>query len=213
MIKRTHAGVVARRYSDAVVIGDSRDFLAAVAATAGALTGLLFVAMSVAPRQTATLQTPVVRQVRASAALIAFTNALAVSLYGLVPDSNVGYPAAVFGVIGILFSAAGAKSIMSSLQTFRQRSRQIGLIVLLMLIFGVELISGITVIAGARTGTPGHLIGYALVTSVVVGISRAWELVGDRDTGLFASVAVLTGHTPASADTPGDSETAPPSGA
>ncbi len=41
------------------------------------------------------------------------------------------------------------------------------------------------------------MIGYALVTSLLVGIARAWELVGNRDTGIIASVAVLTGHAPA----------------
>jgi hypothetical protein len=191
-----------------VVVGGSRDFLAAVAASAGALTGLLFVALSVAPRQSATLKTPVVRQVRASAALIAFTNALAVSLYGLVPGTNVGYPAAALGVIGILFSAAGTKSILSSLRTFRQWLPQISLITLLFLIFGVELISGIVAIAKPHSATPLHLIGYALVTSLIVGVSRAWELVGDRDTGLSASIAVLTGHSSVSAST--DPGTEPP---
>jgi hypothetical protein len=45
------------------------------------------------------------------------------------------------------------------------------------------------------------------VTSLIVGISRAWELVGDIETGLAASLAVLTGHRnaagdPAAADDP-----------
>jgi hypothetical protein len=198
---------VARRYGAEVINGDYRDFLVALAGSAGALTGLLFVAMSVAPRRTATLETPVIRQVRASAALLSFTNALAVSLYGLVPGMNIGYPALVLGVIGIMFSAASVRSMLASLRTFRQRSRQLSLIVLLLLIFGVEVICGIAVIAGASTQTPIHMIGYALVTSVVVGISRAWEMVGDRDTGLFASIAVLTGHEPAPADADGTSQT------
>ena len=177
-----------------MVSANSRDFLAALAGSAAALTGLLFVALSVAPRQTAILRTPAIRQVRSSAALIAFTNALAVSLYGLVPDTNIGYPAAAVGVIGILFTAAAVKSIQSSVHSFMQRYRQFGLLALLLVIFGVELVSGIAVIAGARTEAPMHLIEYALVTSLIVGISRAWELVGDRDTGLFASIAVLIGH-------------------
>jgi hypothetical protein len=40
------------------------------------------------------------------------------------------------------------------------------------------------------------MIGYALVTSLIVGIARAWELVGDRNTGILASLAVLAGRTP-----------------
>jgi hypothetical protein len=41
---------------------------------------------------------------------------------------------------------------------------------------------------------PQETIGYALAASVLVGIGRAWELVGDIDTGLTASLTVLTGH-------------------
>lgn len=43
-----------------------------------------------------------------------------------------------------------------------------------------------------------QVIGYALITSLIIGISRAWELIGDRDTGLAASIAVLRGHRPRS---------------
>jgi hypothetical protein len=31
---------------------------------------------------------------------------------------------------------------------------------------------------------------------LLVGVARAWELVGDRDTRILASIAVLTGHDP-----------------
>lgn len=30
--------------------------------------------------------------------------------------------------------------------------------------------------------------------ALIIGIARAWELVGDRATGIIASIAVLTGH-------------------
>lgn len=65
---------------------------------------------------------------------------------------------------------------------------------LLLLIFGTELIAGIAAIADPAGSNPPEIIGYALVASVLVGIARAWELVGDIDTGLAASLTVLTGH-------------------
>jgi hypothetical protein len=43
---------------------------------------------------------------------------------------------------------------------------------------------------------PLQVIGYALVTSIIVGIARAWEFVGERNTGLLTSIAVLAGHAP-----------------
>jgi hypothetical protein len=178
-----------------VVSGSFRDLLVAVASTAGALTGLLFVAVSVTRRNVNTGPL-VVQQVRAAAALLAFTNALAVSLFSLVPGTNPGYPATALGVIGILFTAAAIRSIRTSGAARTLQRRQIGLIFLLLLIFGTELGSGIAMIASPGSGTALQVIGYALVTSLIVGVARAWELVGDRDTGISASIAVLTGHTP-----------------
>ena len=73
-------------------------------------------------------------------------------------------------------------------------ARQISLLNLLIVIFGTELVCAIYVLVRPDSTEPVQLIGYALVTSLIVGIARAWELVGDRDTGLSASIAVLTGH-------------------
>ena len=153
-----------------MVFGTYRELFAAIAATAGALTGLLFVAISVAPRRGPVSGLPVIQQVRAAAALLAFINALAVSLFGLVPGTNVGYPAAVLGVIGILFTAAGMRSILASPATVHQQRRgQLGLIILLLLIFGVELACGVAVIVSPHSSEPVQLIGYALVSSLLVG--------------------------------------------
>jgi hypothetical protein len=41
-----------------------------------------------------------------------------------------------------------------------------------------------------------------MVSSLLVGIARAWELVGNRDTGIRASLAVLAGRTPSPERTP-----------
>ncbi len=98
---------------------DYRDMLVAIAGAAGALTGLLFVALPVAPRRDPTPGPRIIRQVRAGAALLAFTNAVAVSLFGLVPQTNVGYPSVTLGVIGLFFTAASIRSVASSGATHR----------------------------------------------------------------------------------------------
>ena len=179
-----------------MVLGTYRDLFAAIAESAATLAGLLFVAVSVVPHRGTGSGLNVIQQVRAAAALVAFVNALAVSLFGLVPGTNVGYPAVVLGISGILFTAAGMRSILSSRSAPRQKRRQFELVILLLLIFGTEVASGFTVIADPRGSTPVQWISYALVASLFVGIARAWELVGNRDTGLAASIAVLVGHTP-----------------
>jgi hypothetical protein len=185
-----------------VVPGLYRELFTAIAATAGSLTGLLFVALSVTPRRGPAAGPRAIQQIRAAAALLAFSNAMVVSLFSLVPGTNPGYPAFVLGVIGTLFTAAAIRSILTSRATPRQEMAQIGLIFLLLLIFGTELICGIIVLANPRQTTAVQVIGYALVTSVIVGIARAWELVGERDTGLTASLAVLTGRARGPDDPP-----------
>jgi hypothetical protein len=177
-----------------VVVGAYREFFAATAAAAATLTGLLFVALSVTGRRGMVSGPRVFQEVRAAAALLAFSNALVVSLFALVPGTNAGYPAIVLGVIGILFSAAGLRSILSSGSTLREQWRQHVLITWLMAIFGTELVAGILAVARPSASTPLQVIGYALVTSLIVGIARAWEIVGDRDTGILASLAVLIGR-------------------
>jgi len=181
-----------------MVVGGYRDLFVAIAGSAATLTGLLFVALSVTPRRGPALGPAVILQVRTSAALLTFNNALAVSLFSLVPGTNAGIPSLVLGVIGITFSAAAARSIRASGSPARQQLFQFELIGLLLLIFFTELVAGIIVIANPHSGDAVQFIGYALITSLIVGISRAWELIGDRDTGLAASIAVLLGHRPRS---------------
>ena len=178
-----------------MLTGTSRDLLTAVAGSGAALTGLLFVAISVAPRSRMAGQPAIIRQVHAAASLLAFTDALAVSLFGLVPDNNAGYPALVTAVIGILFTAAGARSILSSqATTWLHVRRQAGLIVFLLAAFGAELIAGIELLRSPASSTAAALLCNILVSLLLIGVARAWELVGDRDTGIIASIAVLAGR-------------------
>jgi hypothetical protein len=171
-----------------------RDFFEAIAAAAGSLTGLLFVALTVTDRRKATKGPAVIQQVRAAAALLAFVNSLTISLFGLAPGTGVRWPAAIFGVIGLMFAAAGTRSIMSSPITARQRSGQLRLLYLLVLIFGADLVTGIILIVNSHNGNALDVLTDALVISLLVGIARAWEFVGDWDTGFLASLSVLVNH-------------------
>jgi hypothetical protein len=169
-----------------------RELFTAVATCAAGLTGLLFVAISVGPREAAADRPAIIQQVRAASALLAFTNALSVSLFGLIPASNAGYAAVTFGIIGILFTAASVRSIVSSPDVSAEQAlRQAGLIVLLLAAFGGELACGIGLISNNTAVFGPGFLSYTLVALLIIGIARAWERVGDRDTGVFASIAVL----------------------
>jgi hypothetical protein len=175
-----------------------RELFTAVATCAAGLTGLLFVAISVTPREGRTRQPAVIQHVRAASALVAFVNVLAVSLFGLVPGNNAGKAAFVLAAVGILFTAASVRSIVTSSEvSWSQAWRQAGLIALLLAAFGAELGCGIGLMANRTSVFGPGLLSNILVALLLIGIARAWELVGDRDTGILSSLAVLVGHNPA----------------
>jgi hypothetical protein len=68
----------------------AHEFFQASASVAGALIGLLFVAIAVAPERILGPDASDVHGVRAAATLTAFTNALAVVLFGLIPGFDAG---------------------------------------------------------------------------------------------------------------------------
>lgn len=177
-----------------MVFGAYRELFAAIATSAAALTGLLFVAISVAPRPTRDSALDMIRQVRAAASLLSFTNPLVVTLFSLVPGTNVGYPAIALGIVGLLFTSAGLRSILADPVARRRVRGQLTLIVLLMATFGVELVAGCTLLVNPHDIGALTTVCNVLVASLLIGVARAWELVGDRDTGVLASIAALAGR-------------------
>jgi hypothetical protein len=176
-----------------MVTNASREFFVTVAQASAGLTGLLFVALSVS-RESTPPDLVVVRQVRAAAALFTFTSVLAVSLFALIRNDNVGYPALVVGVIGVSFVAAGARSIRDGSSDRRQLHRQLGLMIILLVTFGSEVVFGIWLIAHSNNREAMDDLQYVLAVSLLIGIARSWGLAGERDTGLFNSLLVLTGR-------------------
>jgi hypothetical protein len=178
-----------------VVVGNYRDFFVVVATCAATLIGLLFVAMSVSKGR-AQAHPQVIREFRAAASLLAFTNAFTVALFGLVPGNNIGYPAAIVGGIGVLFTAAGVRTTLSLPSQQQHRRPQLALIVALLVVFGFQIANGIQLVIDSYHGGALATIGDVLVASLLIGIGRAWELVGDWDTGVISSIGRLIGYRP-----------------
>lgn len=179
----------------AMVTGDARDLFVAVASAAAALTGLLFVAITVTPRPAGGRPRGVIHQVRSAAALLAFTNALGISLFGLVPNNNAGYPAGAFGIIGTLFTLASVRSILADTRARARFLAQLSLITGLLAVFISEIVFGAELIVHWTNHSALDTLGNLIIASLFIGVARAWEFVGDRDTGIWASLMVLaTGH-------------------
>jgi hypothetical protein len=178
-----------------VVTGNYRDFFVVIATSAATLIGLLFVALSVA-KDRPQVHAQVIREFRAAASLIAFTNAFTVSLFGLVPGNKIGYPAAVVGVVGVLFTAAGVRATLSLPIQQQHRRPQIALVVGLLVVFGFQTFNGIELIINPHQSGALDVIADVLIVSLLIGIARSWELVGDWNAGIVASITRLVGHQP-----------------
>jgi len=186
------------------------DFFTAAASVAGALVGLLFVAVTVASEKLSpTAKGAQVHRIRASAALTAFTNALTVSIFALIPGDTIGPAAVAVASIGILFVTASLLSLVRLRAVHRRTSRDKVFLIGLIVTFGFELISGIEVLVRPSNSGAVETIAVLVAVCFLIGIDRSWELVGGPSIGIGAEVvALIRGHGHG-LDDPGEEEPAP----
>jgi hypothetical protein len=186
------------------------DFFAASAGVAGALIGLLFVAITVSSDRIARAKEGAqLYRIRAAAGLTAFTSALVVSLLALVPGHKIGPAAAIAAIIGLAVIAASLLSLIRLRQVQWRTLRDAVFLIGLAVVFVVQLIQGIDVIA--HPGDSGAVNAIAILVTIcsLIGIDRSWELVGGPSIGLSEEVVALVRDHERSAAGPGDEEARP----
>jgi O-antigen/teichoic acid export membrane protein len=160
---------------------------------AGALVGLLFVAVSVTAERLAKEGESQLHRVRASAALTSFSNALVVSTFGLIPGVGVGWPAFSAGILGLMFVSASMLSLWRLRGKHHATPREAFFLVGQTVALVFEVIGGL----GARGNDPSvgavRTIAIIVVVNFVIGIARAWELIGGPEIGLLHELRLL-GH-------------------
>jgi hypothetical protein len=180
-----------------VVPENIHEFFAASAGVAGALIGLLFVAISVSSdRLSRDKEGAQVHRIRASAALTAFTNALAVSLFALVPGDKIGPTALSVAAAGLAFVVASLLSLIRLREVRWATARDGVFLIGLVIVFVLQLWEGIDVTAHRGDSGSVDTIAILVIVCFLIGIARSWELIGGPSFGIAHEVtAIVRDHT------------------
>jgi hypothetical protein len=174
-----------------VIPEDFHDFFVAAAGVAGALVGLLFVAVSVTQERLSKEGESQIHRVRASAALTSFSNALAVSLFALIPGIGVGWTAAVVAILGMVFIAASLLSLIRLRAQHGSPPRDALFLAGQAVTLVIQLVAGISAIHSPDSTGDVRAIAIVVIVSFFIGVARAWELIGGPEIGLLHELRLL----------------------
>jgi hypothetical protein len=163
-------------------------FFSGTATVAGALVGLLFVALSVAPERLRGTHASVEHQAIASTAFTALVDALFISLIGLEPGGGLDYGAVILGTVGLTSSCGLAVRLWRSRAGEDLSRRWPYLLGFIILVYAVQVITGIFLRTASSQASASVTFVYILFA---VGIARSWELLGLRGGG---PLDLLTQH-------------------
>jgi hypothetical protein len=163
-------------------------YFAAMATAAAALIGLLFVAVSV---RDDTIFGPHAMPGGEALAITAFTglvNSFVVSLLGLIPKVNIGEPAVIMAVIGIV--------AIVRLQRRLHTGRNLLVLAITLLAYAAQLGFGVLLLVDPHGS--GQLINLSIIVFVtlIVSLQRAWSLLKGKHLASAGGTAVTGDHDP-----------------
>jgi hypothetical protein len=169
------------------------DFFVASAGVAGALIGLLFVAISVRPEQIGEGGDASVR-FRPSAALSALLNPLLLSLLLLIPDTAAGGAVVSIGLVGLVAVVALLVGVLRQLARQRRAALVRSVVPLLGqgAVYVLEVRLGVRLLHDPDPTAALQDLCLLIIVLFAIAIERAWEFVGAKLPGLLG--ALFTPH-------------------
>ena len=176
-------------------------FFSGAATVAGALIGLLFVALSLSPerlRDSGSIE----HQAIAATAFTALVDALFVSLIGLQPGSGLQYGAVIFGTLGLSSTAGLALRLWRNRHVAHLSNRWPYFIIVIMAVYAAQLVTGLLPETPAGAADRAATFVYIMFG---IGIARAWQLLGLKAGGLLDQLgATIVPDAPIKPDSPDD---------
>jgi hypothetical protein len=169
-------------------------YFAAMATAAAALIGLLFVAVSVRDDTIFGPKAMPGGEALAVTAFIGLVSSFVVSLLGLIPKVNIGEPAVVMAVIGIV--------AMVRLQRRLHTGRNLIVLAITLLAYAAQFGLGVLLLVDPHSD---QLINLSVIVFVplIVSLQRAWSLLKGKHLASGRGTAVTGDHDPPHGSDPG----------
>jgi hypothetical protein len=174
-----------------MVPDDLHEFFVASAGVAGALIGLLFVAISVSGDRISSDPAAPVHRIRAAASLTAFTNALTVSLFALIPGQRLATTAIAVAGVGLAFVVGSLLSLARQHVLWTRRIWEAVFLVGLLVLFVFQLVDGVRLDDHPDRAGLANAIAVLVVICFLIGVARAWELIGGPTFGVRREVVAM----------------------
>lgn len=158
-------------------------FIASTGAGA-ALVGLIFVAVSLSPKETVMSGAVPERRAVAGGSFLALINAFFISLSALNTSMNLGWNVLILSIIGLI------NSLLLGIPLFtkkRSRGKLIAnalLVLLSLIIYGNELYQAVNLIRDPSNVGAVYALAGTLQYVYAIGLLRAWELLGVEQIGI-----------------------------
>ena len=166
------------------------DYFGGCATVAGALIGLLFVAISVSPEKLTGDSAHAEHQIRAAAAFSALVSTLVIALVALLPGASLGEAGIIVGAAGLATTVALCLVLWREHHE-RIRRTDVSMLVILLVLYSLQLASALQLNSSSHDVSDVGRQGGLLIGFFLFGIVRSWQLVGARDISLTSTVAAV----------------------